>query len=115
MLRSVTADDFRELALAQPGAVEDAHMDHPDFRLGGKIFASLGVPDEAWGMVKLTPGQQAECIAQAPRVFSPSAGAWGRSGCTRVCLAAARAGVVRSALALAGQNATADRKKRRSW
>ena len=52
----MTADEFRGLALDLPEAVEGAHMGHPDFRVGGKIFASLG-PDEAWGMVKLPPDQ----------------------------------------------------------
>lgn len=110
----MTADNFRQLALAQPGAVEGAHRNHPDFRLGGKIFASLGVSDTAWGMVKLTPEQQAEFIAKAPRVFSPSAGAWGRSGYTRVHLGAARVPTVRAALTQAAQNVAAKRKTRRS-
>ena len=59
----MTADDFRRLALELPGASEMSHMGHPDFRLGGKIFATLGYPDASWGMVKLTPEQQAAWIA----------------------------------------------------
>jgi len=54
----VTANDFRRLALALPEAIESAHMDHPDFRVLGKIFATHGYPEKGWGMVKLTPEQQ---------------------------------------------------------
>jgi len=52
-------------------------MNHPDFRLAGKIFASLGVPDKSWGMVKLTPEQQRAFIEKAPKIFKPSSGSWG--------------------------------------
>ena len=61
----MTANDFRSLSLELPGAVESAHMGHPDFRVGGKIFASLG-PDEAYGVVLLTPDLQADFVAVAP-------------------------------------------------
>src|SRR6516164_7478412 len=71
----MTAEKFRELALSLPDAVEAAHMGHPDFRVGGKIFATLG-PDEKWGMIKLTPEEQALLIASAPAVFHPASGAW---------------------------------------
>ena len=54
----MTIDQFRKMALEIPTAVERSHMNHPDFRVAGKIFASLGVPDQNWGMVKLTPEQQ---------------------------------------------------------
>jgi len=54
----LTADNFRQMALGYPGAVESAHMNHPDFRINGKIFATLGVPDEGCVMAKLTPEQQ---------------------------------------------------------
>ena len=67
------------MALEIPTAVEQSHMNHPDFRVAGKIFASLGVPDENWGMVKLTPEQQRTFIEKAPEVFKPSSGAWGRA------------------------------------
>jgi hypothetical protein len=60
----MTPTEFRNLDLAIPSAVEKSHMAHPDFRLGGKIFASLGKPDEEWGMVKLTPEQQEEFVAE---------------------------------------------------
>ena len=94
----MTAAKFRELALRLPESAEGAHMGHPDFRVGGKIFASLG-PGEAWGMVKLSPARQASWIREAPDAFEPSAGAWGRRGETKVHLAAARTPLVRRALA----------------
>ncbi len=79
---------FRRLALALPEATEGAHGGHPDFRVGNKVFASLGAPDAGAGMVKLTPEQQEMVMGAEPAVFSPSAGAWGRRGYTRVHLAA---------------------------
>jgi len=100
----MTADDFRNLARAEPGVSESAHMGHPDFRVGGKIFASLGYPDADWGMVKLTPAQQKELAEEDPLMFVPCRGAWGRQGCTNVRLAAARTAVLRRALALAIRN-----------
>src|SRR5438034_11454670 len=69
----VTADDFRSIALSLPEAAESAHMGHPDFRVRGKIFATLG-PDEAWGMVKLTPEQQGQFNRAEPEVFVPIPG-----------------------------------------
>jgi len=74
----MNAEEFRAAALKVPGAVEAAHMNHPDFRVNGKIFASLGYPDEGWGMVKLTPAQQRAFMKEAPEIFSPCAGAWGK-------------------------------------
>ena len=62
----MTADEFRRIALSFPGSVEAAHMKHPDFRVHGKIFASLG-PDESWGMVKLTVEQQAALLDRPVR------------------------------------------------
>lgn len=73
----MTAEDFRNLALSFPETVEHQHMNHPDFRVRGKIFATLGYPDDAHGMVKLTPEQQHEYIKSEPNVFTPSKGAWG--------------------------------------
>jgi hypothetical protein len=99
----MTADEFRSLALDLPEASEDAHMGHPDFRIRGKIFATLG-PDEDWGMVKLTPQQQADFMHREPRVFEPASGAWGRRGATIVTLAAANEPTVREALILAWRN-----------
>jgi hypothetical protein len=65
------------MALGLPGAVESAHMNHPDFRVGGKIFATLGYPDESCGMVALTPEAQREFVRQAPDVFNPCKGSVG--------------------------------------
>ena len=81
-----SADDFRRVALAFPGAEERSHMGHPDFRVGGKIFATLGSPDDGWGMASLWPEQQELAIAAEPDAFKPAAGAWGRSGSTLVRL-----------------------------
>jgi YjbR len=84
----VTANDFRRVALALPETAERLHMDHPDFRVSGKIFATLGYPDKAWGMVKLTPEQQHYFLKDNPDVFVPAKGAWGRRGATTVRLKA---------------------------
>jgi hypothetical protein len=107
----MTSDEFRKMALEIPKAVERTHMNHPDFRVAGKIFASLGVPDENWGMVKLTPEQQRTFIEKAPEVFRGSSGAWGRQGYTNVCLASAKASIVRTALDTAAKNVASRAKK----
>jgi hypothetical protein len=99
----MTADDFRELALSLPEAVESAHMGHPDFRVRGKIFATLG-PGEEWGMVKLTPEQQGVFVRTEPDVFQPIKGAWGRRGCTHVRFQKATRPAVRQALIAAWRN-----------
>jgi hypothetical protein len=112
-MREMTIDQFRKMALEIPKAVEQSHMNHPDFRVAGKIFASLGVPDEEWGMVKFTPEQQRTFIQRAPEVFKPSSGAWGRQGYTNVYLAAAKAAIVRNALDTAAKN-VASRKQRKT-
>ena len=108
----MTVAEFRKMALEIPTAVERSHMNHPDFRVAGKIFASLGVPDEGWGMVKLTPEQQCTFIEKAPKVFKPCKGAWGRQGYTNVYLASAKAGVVRAALDAAAKNVAWQKKKK---
>jgi hypothetical protein len=100
----MTSDEFRKMALEIPKAVEQSHMNHPDFRIAGKIFASLGAPDANWGMVKLTPEQQRAFIEKAPEVFKPCSGAWGRAGATNVYLASAKASLVRAALDTAAKN-----------
>jgi hypothetical protein len=100
----MTADQFRRLALSMPEASEVGHMGHPDFRVGGKIFATLGYPDEAWGMLKLTPEQQEAVMAAEPDVFVPVKGAWGRRGATTVCLREARARSLRVAMGAAWGN-----------
>ncbi len=95
---SMSPDDFRRLALSFPEAVEKAHMNHPDFRVGGKIFATLGYPDATRAMVKLPPEEQAGYVAAYPDVFVPVPGAWGRQGCTSVHLSAASEAILRPAL-----------------
>jgi hypothetical protein len=97
----MTADSFRKLALGFPDTVESAHQDHPDFRVKGKVFATLGYPDDAHGMVKLTPQQQAQVLRAEAEVFFPAAGAWGRSGCTCVVLKKAKVGALREVMKLA--------------
>jgi hypothetical protein len=99
----MTPDQFRRIALALSGAVEGAHGGHPDFRVGGKVFASLGAPGARFGMVKLTPDQQAMLIDVAPKVFKPSAGAWGLRGYTSVHLPDADTATIKHALRLAWQ------------
>lgn len=95
-----------------PGASESEHMQHPDFRLGGRVFASLGYPDKHHAMVKLSPAQQAHFIAKDPTTFSPSAGAWGEKGCTNVQLAPAKMSFVGAALVAAALTATLGKKKK---
>src|SRR5262245_6728317 len=98
----MTQNEFRRIALAMQNAVEGAHMGHPDFRVHGRIFATLH-PDGKQGMVKLTPDEQAEFLREAPSAFSPASGAWGRQGCTMVLLAAADEATVGEAMTLAWQ------------
>jgi hypothetical protein len=100
----MTADGFRRLALALPEASESAHMGHPDFRVRGKIFATLGYPDGGWGMVKLTPEQQEAFVEAEPAAFTPVKGGWGRAGATSVKLRSAKARSLKLALAAAWQN-----------
>jgi hypothetical protein len=100
----LTAEGFRRIALGMKDAVEGAHMGHPDFRTGGRIFATLHA-DGQKGMVKLTPQQQQELVREQPAAFEPESGAWGREGCTRVHLAAADEETIGAALTLAWQNA----------
>jgi hypothetical protein len=82
----MTESAFRRIALSMPAATESAHMNHPDFRVGKKIFATLGYPDAAWGTLMLTPEQQRIVVAEAPSTFRPVTGAWGAQGCTSVRL-----------------------------
>jgi hypothetical protein len=100
----MTADEFRGLALSLPEAVESAHMGHPDFRVRGKIFATLHGSGEGSAMVKLTPEQQALFVRSEPEVFAPVKGGWGRRGATNVLLPSAGADSVRQALLVAWQN-----------
>ena len=100
----MTADEFRRIALGLPEARQGEHMGHADFRVGGRIFATLGWPDADWGMVKLTPEEQELRVEAEPDVFRPVTGAWGRRGYTNVRLDAASEATLRSALHAAWRN-----------
>lgn len=91
-------EEFRRIALSMPEASESAHMGHPDFRVGGKIFATLGYPEESLGVVMLAPAEQEEFMRAFPSVFAQAKGAWGRRGSTTVQLEAVRASVLRDAM-----------------
>ncbi len=103
----MNSNGFRRIALSMPDVVETSHVGHPDFRVGGKIFATLGYPDARWAMVKLKPEQQATLVAAKPDVFTPVAGGWGRQGSTNVLLSAADRSAIKEALATAWENVAA--------
>lgn len=102
----MTAADFRRIALSLAGAVEGAHMGHPDFRTNGRVFASLRA-DGSTGMVKLPIDEQPRFVRSHPGAFAPENGAWGRQGCTRVLLQAVDAEWLGEGLTLAWQAAMA--------
>ena len=99
----MTGDDFRRAALGLPDATEGAHMGHADFRVGGRIFATLGLESQGYGVLLLNPEQQAGMVEDVPKVFSPVPGVWGRNGSTRVDLAAVTPDVLEAALRAAWQ------------
>jgi hypothetical protein len=105
----MTPNEFRKLALSFPEAIESAHMRHPDFRVGGRIFATLGYPSKDSAMVKLPPDDQKDFIRSDPDVFQPAKGAWGRQGATNIDLPVARINVVREALNAAWRNTASKR------
>jgi hypothetical protein len=105
----MTPNDFRRIALGMQGASEGEHMAHPDFRVNGRIFATIA-PDATWGMVKLTPEQQQEFVTAEPDTFVPAAGAWGRGGSTMVQLATADRDTLGEAMTLAWQGAVSAKK-----
>ena len=94
----MTPELFRQLALSFPEAVEGWQRGKIDFRVGGRIFATLGYPDAAWGMVKLTPSEQAWLLATEPEMFRPVLGTWGQRGSTHVQLTVATELVLQDAL-----------------
>jgi hypothetical protein len=100
----MTANDFRKLALALPETEEHQHMNHPDFRVAGKIFATLGYPDQSRAMVKLSPEDQHNFSKDFPDAFIPVKGAWGRRGATSIVLKAAKKETLRKALQAAWRN-----------
>jgi len=84
----VTPAEFRRLALRLPEVVEGTHMGHADFRVGGRIFATLGYPNDGFAVVMLSPQDQDLIVRDHPRAFAPVAGKWGASGSTTVALGA---------------------------
>lgn len=92
-------------------AIESAHMGHPDFRVNGRIFATIH-PDGKGGMLKLTPDQQREFIDRSPRAFAPEPGAWGLQGATAVTFNAVDEEILGEALTLAWQNTASARRSR---
>ncbi len=105
----MTPNEFRELALSFPEAIESAHMHHPDFRVGGRIFATLGYPNEHSATVKLSPDAQKDFVGSNSDVFQPAKGAWGRQGSTIVHLPSATIDIVREGLSAAWHNTAAKR------
>jgi|SRR5208283_4544565 len=110
----MTVDDFRGLALSLPDALESAHMGHPDFRVHGKIFATLGYPDQRFGVVMLTAEKQREFVLLAPDTFEPVPGGWGLKGSTRVVLEKADESHVLDALLTAYRKVPAKKVPRKS-
>jgi hypothetical protein len=103
----MTRDGFRRIALGLEGAIESAHHGHPDFRVGGQIFATLGYPDRKCGMVNLTPDQQRAWVRGHPDAFVAVKGKWGEQGSTTVRLDAVDDETRGEALTLAWQNTVA--------
>jgi hypothetical protein len=113
------AADFRRIALSLEGAEESSHMGAPDFRVGGRIFATLASEAKGYGNLMLEPEQQAAFVAEEPEIFLPVAGGWGRNGATHVCLEKANedllAGALRTAWKLrVEKNVKTDRPKPRA-
>lgn len=97
----MTANDFRRIALSLPEAEESAHMNHPDFRVGGRIFATLGYPDKEHGVLILPSEEQARFVKTYPRAFAPVKGGWGKRGSTTVSLKAADKTTLKRAMEIA--------------
>ena len=94
----MNANDFRRIALSFKDAEESSHMGQPDFRVGGRIFATLASQKQGYGNLMLTPEQQAAFVDELPEVFVPIAGGWGRMGMTHIRLAVANEDVLTGAL-----------------
>ena len=99
----MTGEDFRRLALGLPDAAEGSHFGNADFRVGGRIFATLSLEAQGYGVLLLSPEQQAGMVQDAPEIFSPVPGGWGKSGSTRVLLAKVTADILEAALRTAWQ------------
>ncbi len=112
----MTVADFRRIALSLPGAEEGSHMGSADFRVGGRIFATLASQSKGYGNLMLTPELQADFVTEEPGVFLPVAGGWGRNGATHIRLAEANedvlAGALRAAWALRVEKNTSTKRKR---
>lgn len=100
----MTATEFRKIALSFPEAEEREHMNHPDFRVRGKIFATLAYPDKSWGMVRLPRRTQEDFVFAEPKAYSPVKGTWGLRGATRVHLKSAKVPSLRKAMRAAWLN-----------
>jgi hypothetical protein len=113
---AVTAADFRRIALSLEGAEEGSHMGVPDFRVGGRIFATLASQEEGYGNLMLAPEQEADFVRELPEIFLPIKGGWGRMGMTHIRLAEASedvlAGALRTAWRLRMEKNTKTKKKR---
>src|SRR5689334_18086652 len=112
----MTVNDFRRIALSLEGAEESSHMGSPDFRVGGRIFATLAAQAKGYGNLMLTPEQQAAFVEEMPEVFIPIAGGWGRMGATHVRLSAVSEDVLSGAMRTAwkvrtDKNAKAGKKR----
>jgi hypothetical protein len=112
----MTAADFRRVALSLEGAEEGSHMGSPDFRVGGRIFATLAAQAKGYGNLMLTPERQAEFVQDMPDVFLPVPGGWGRNGATHMRLAQASedlmTGALRTAWKLRVEKDAASKKRR---
>jgi len=104
------AKDFRRIVMGLEGAIESAHMGHPDFRANGRIFATLQ-HDPTWGALMLTPEQQKRLLSDYPESFKPAAGAWGLAGSTLVHLPSVDEEVLGEVLTLAWQNSAKKKPK----
>jgi hypothetical protein len=111
----MNANDFRRIALSFEGAEESSHMGQPDFRVGGRIFATLASAKQGYGNLMLTLEQQTAFVGELPEVFLPIPGGWGRMGMTHILLAAANedllAGALRTAYHLRLQKNAHSRQK----
>jgi hypothetical protein len=95
---AMTPNDFRRIALSLEGAEESSHMGNPDFRVGGRIFATLASARQGYGNLMLTPEQQNSFVQELPGMFLPVKGGWGRMGATHILLAVANKDVLTGAL-----------------
>jgi hypothetical protein len=103
----MTGADFRKIALTMTDAAEGSHFGNADFRVGGRIFATLSLEREGYGVLLLNSEQQAGMVEDEPEVFSPVPGGWGRNGSTRVLLSKVAPDVLEAALRTAWQNRVA--------